>query len=650
MCGITGYYSPKKCELMVNRIVEMTDLIRHRGPDDEGYVFIETHSNISIDAAGVDTSDMIKANLRKVDSLDEVRHNLAFGHRRYAIIDLTPGGHQPFWDEDRSVCVSFNGEIYNYIELRNELEQKGHKFLTPSDTEVLVKAYKEWGVGCFQKFNGTWALSLYDMKERKLLLSRDRIGKNPLYYTIQNNILYWSSEIKSLLHACGADTFSINKQAIYDYINHAWRDLDNSTFWEEIHTLPAACYAFVDNSLNFQMDNYWTIPKERFEQSEITFDDAKKQLRNLLVDALEIRLRSDIPIGFALSGGMDSSALIALYAKVLHRSTVSFTVKFSQKGANEESFACMVAESCGKLVDYRVIEPSFNDFWKDADEYIWLMEEPFHNPVVHIEQLLQKKLKSQGFGVIINGNGGDEIFAGYEYIYFQAYLDYLLRKSKYWAFIKESFSWGDKDLKAFIRTIRSTLIALLTYNSSIKNKMKKYVMKKENSFLQGFDDVEERNIPKNFNEIMIGNMGQWLMNYWLRNGNKNYFAIPMETRSPFLDYRLVEFAFRLPPEYLIHNGWHKFILRKAMEDLLPRGIIWRINKMGFPFPLSEWLESSKHIIEKNVKIINCPYVDVEQLFEKYDILTKSNPDLLWRYISLLLWWKRVVLKQPLVSL
>lgn len=640
MCGITGYYSPNKYESKTSIIVEMTELIKHRGPDDEGYVFIDTFNNSFIDASGIDSPDIIKDKFKDTKSLNDVNHNIAFGHRRYAIIDLSPGGHQPFWDENHSICISFNGEIYNYIELKAELEKKGHKFATTSDTEVLVKAYREWGDDCFTKLNGTWALSLYDVNKRKILLSRDRIGKSPLYYTIRNNTLYWSSEIKSLLHVCGMDSFSINKQAIHDFIIYNLRDLDNSTFWNDIYTLPAATYVWIDDSLNFQEHVYWVIPKERFPSSEISLENAEKQLRNLLINALNIRLRADIPVGFALSGGMDSSSLLAIYAQVLKKKTVSFTVKFTQKGTNEEPFARMVAERCGKFVDYRVIEPSFGDFWKDADNYVWLMEEPFHSPNVYIEQLLQRRLKSEGFGVIINGNGGDELLAGYEHLYFSPYINYLLHNKKL-LFIEELFSWMNKDFNALSRIIRALFVTKSIKKFVNKSRRESYL------FLKGMDNVNERNIPDDFNELMIGNMGQWLMNYWLRSGNKSYFAVPMETRSPFLDYKLVEFAFKLPLEYLIHNGWHKYILRKTVEDLLPKEVIWRKNKMGFPFPYSEWLKSSKPIIEKNLKNVDCPYVDSKDLFDKYDSMVKSDPVFLWRYISLLLWWKKIMLKESI---
>ncbi|MCE8424427.1 MAG: asparagine synthase (glutamine-hydrolyzing) [Candidatus Methanoperedens sp.] len=651
MCGITGYYSIEKYESNLKKIVEMTDLIRHRGPDDEGYVFIDTHSNVFIDASGPDSPEAIKADLKEVESLDEVRHNLAFGHRRYAIIDLTPGGHQPFWDKNRSVCISFNGEIYNYIELKEELEQKGHKFLTLSDTEVLVEAYLEWGENCFCRLNGPYALSLYDVKKHKLLFSRDRIGKSPLYYTIRNNVLYWSSEIKSLLHVCEINAFSINKQAIYDFINYGLRDLENSTFWEEIHTFPAATYAWVDDSLNLQHYTYWTIPEKRLSPSEISFEEAKKQFRNLLLDALNIRSRSDISVGFTLSGGLDSSSLIALYTIVLKKYTVSFTVKFPQREANEEAFARMVAERCGKFVDYRVVEPSFDCFWEDANDYVWLMDEPFHSPNLHTDLLLQKELKSQGQGVVIYGAGGDELLAGYEAKFYPLYLDYLIHSRKLLLFIRECFSWKDKDLKAFNRVIWPIMFNI---NPVIKNFIKKILLikneSKQNSlFLRGIDKVKKRSIPDDFNGRMIGDMGQWLMNYWLRSDNTSYFSVPIEARAPFLDYRLIDFAFRLPAEYLIRNGWHKYILRKAVEDILPGNVVWRKNKMGFPFPHCEWLESSRFIVEKNLKDINCPYVDVGQLFEKYSYMTKYDPVLLWRYISVLLWWKRVILKEPIVS-
>lgn len=634
MCGITGYYSPNKYESKPNSIIGMTDLIRHRGPDDVGYTFIDTRLNSSIDASDTDSPKSIKEKIINVNSLNEVYHNLAFGHRRYAIVDLSPAGHQPYWDENNSVCVCINGEIYNYIELKKELEERGHKFISESDTEVVVKAYLEWGVDCFEKFNGTWALSLYDSNKNKLLLSRDRIGKNPLYYTILNNVLYWSSEIKSLLYVCGIDAFAINEQAIFDYINYGIRDFDNNTFWKEIYTFPAATFAWVDESLSFQNNVYWTIPKKRMKSSEISFEDAKNQFRKLLTDALNIRLRSDIPIGFTLSGGLDSSSLLALFTQELKKSTVSFTVEFPEKGANEEPFARMVAEKCGKNVEYKVIKPLDTDFWKEANNYIWIMEEPFHSPNLYADYTIQKELKSQGFGAMINGAAGDELLAGYENMY-SIYILNLFNNEKF-KLITEFMSFNSME----------RLIKLMI--QSINNIKKKIFNQNRLSFLTLSAKTEERHFPKNFDERMIGNMGSWLMNYWLRSGNKSYFLVPMESRAPFLDYNLIDFVYRLPSEYLIKNGWHKFILRKAIEDLLPKKVVWRKRKMGFPFPYQEWLKSSKVIILQNLMTIDCPYVSVKQLFDKYDYLTESNSFLLWRYVSLLLWWKRVIKNEPIV--
>ena len=261
MCGIAGYYINGFQSNSAVDLIRMTRVLRHRGPDDEGFVLINTHNGKKLDASGRESDPKVREQFPQLDNHAEGSpHNIALGHRRYSIIDLSPSGHQPMWDSQSQTCVSFNGEIYNFIELREELEKSGHHFSTKSDTEVLLKGYIEWGTNLFPKINGTWALALYDKNKNQVLLSRDRIGKMPLYYMIQGEYFYWASEIKALLQIHSTKASSIREQAVDDFLLHGWRDLDG-TFWKNIQDFPPASYAWIEKDLSLSIQPYWQLPK-----------------------------------------------------------------------------------------------------------------------------------------------------------------------------------------------------------------------------------------------------------------------------------------------------------------------------------------------------------------------------------------------------
>ena len=642
MCGIAGYYNPSACKDNVALIKDMTRLIRHRGHDDEGYVLIDTTSNKVSNCSGKESDRNIQKRLQPIETINSFSHNMAFGHRRYSITDLSNKGHQPFWDEKGLVCAAFNGEIYNYIELRQELEQIGHIFYTNSDTETLVKSYLQWGEECFKMFNGPWALCLYDTRTRRLLLSRDRIGKSPLYYTVKNGVLYWASEIKSILNVCGASSFTINNQAVDDYLISGLRDFDG-TFWEDINDFPPACYAWIQPDLSFKTVRYWTLPASRKSALQIDKEDATEEFRRLLVEAIKIRLRADVPVGFELSGGLDSSSLVALCVADLDMDVSTFTVKFKEKYSDESPYAKALIDNYSDKIKSYILAPGNDDFWEKADEFVWIEEEPFHSPNLHTNQNLRKLIRARGYKVVISGGAGDEVLAGYAGEYFHLFLKYLYEKGKYKTFLREFKNSSEysfiKSCYIFLRSLAPKFIKGLANH----NRMSSLGYESQSK------NIIQRVPPDNFNERMTGNITQWKMNYWMRSGNKSNFGIPIEARSPFLDYRVVDFAFKLPPEYLIRNGWHKWILRNAVKGIVPEKILWRKNKMGFPFPHREWLIKSKAVVKANLKDIDCPYINYDKFISNYEILTDRLPIHLWRLISIGLWWRRVIQKRHILN-
>lgn len=645
MCGITGYFLKNGFFEDTGQSVRMTRCIRHRGPDDEGFVFINTHSGRVLNCSGAESDTRMHIRLPLAEEHSRgFAHDLAFSHRRYSIVDLSPSGHQPMWDWEEEICISFNGEIYNYVELRSELVRKGHRFQTQSDTEVILRAYREWGMDAFPRLNGPWAIALYDKRSNGLLLSRDRIGKVPLYYAVRDEVLYFSSEIKAIREVCGDGAFPVREQAVDDYIVHGWRDIDG-TFWSGIEDFPPASFAWVAPDLSLKKEAYWRLPSERLTRNSISISSAVNGLRDLLEDAIRIRLRADVPVAFELSGGMDSSSLVALTAARFDGRISTYTVKFDEKHSDEEPYARTLYERYRDRIDYHIIRPGKEDFWADADTFFHVEEEPFHAPNLFTNQALRRMIKNDGIRVVIAGSAGDEVLAGYAAEYFIPFLNYLLMSGQAGRFVREL-------------RLSSEFTALRSLESLFKNIFPRSLVNayRERKTVAVIQDVYRRpsgikrrsGKAKGLSQRMRDNMTVWLMNYWLRSGNKASFGIPIEPRSPFLDYRVVDFAFTLPPEYLIRNGWHKWILREATKDLLPNDIVWRRQKMGFPFPWQEWLLWSRGTVELNLRDMNCPYVERHALMKGYGQLAGKNPMLLWRVICLALWWRKMIEKKPIL--
>lgn len=640
MCGIAGYYAPDAPLAGAGRLLEMLGTIAHRGPDDQGLLLVDAVAGEAMNCATRASDPRIREVMPEAGSVGEFSHQLGFAHCRYSIVDLTPAGHQPMWDAHGLVCVSFNGEIYNYVELRDELESRGRRFSTKSDTEVLLEGYLEWGTELFRRLNGQWAVTLYDARDRSLLLSRDRMGKVPLYYAVREKRLYWGSEIKAILKVCGHDTFPVRAQAVDDYVVEGWRDREG-TFWEGIHDFPPACFARVNPDLSFAIHRYWQLPSERMGTADISPEEAARRVGDILVDAIRIRVRADVPVAFELSGGMDSSSLVALAAQFLPDRLTSYTVEFADPKYNEAPYAKAVAERFQGKVDYRTIKPGHDDFWRDANQFIWMEEEPFHAPNLHTNQSLRRQMKTDGSKVVISGAAGDEVLAGYAGEYLAPYLFYLLARADLRRFILEA-----KANTQYPPSFRNAVD--LSMGLALPEFWKNLLRWRsgENGFLRKCyvapPDVRRRtSAPKTFSARMRANMGHAKMSYWLRSANKSNFGIPIEPRAPFLDYRFVDFAFSLPPEYLIRDGWQKWILRKAMAGLLPEQVLWRRTKMGFPFPLSDWLITSRQQIISNLESSN-PYLNVAAIDDCYDVFARTNPFALWRLVSLGLWWRRLI--------
>jgi asparagine synthase (glutamine-hydrolysing) len=626
MCGIAGIIDLGNKPVQPNVLLSMSKSIAHRGPDDEGYILMaQTNSNFNC-YAGYDSVSEIK---ERFPILEENavcdKMNIGLAHRRFSIIDLSRRGHQPFLDIDGKCCVVFNGEIYNYIELRQELERIGHKFFSTSDTEVLAEAYKAWGTGCFSRLNGFWAIAIYDREKHCLIISRDRLGKKPLYWTKRGDRVYFASEIKALLQVpeIKGSWNKVNEEAVYYWLEYGFRDYSSSTFFDGIFCLQPACWAIVDKDFPNNVNTFWTASEKRMTEKQLGVEDACTSIRETLEDAVKIRLRADVPWSIELSGGLDSSSLVAIASQIGREKTHVVTVRFPEKEWNEEPFAHFIADRFN--VDYHVIDPPVANIWQQMAEFTFLHEEPYHSPNNRVSQLYWSIMRTGGTKISLQGTGGDELFAGY-YYYFPLALYEAVKTGKirhlmgnlfHWTEYREGF-WSNIDLISYLlRTLAPWI--------RVKHRLRNYIKIKP---------PENSGAPfKSLHEALSSDMTKTKMHYWLLSYDKNSMGIPIEVRSPLLDYRIVELASLLPLTYLIKDGWHKWIFRKAMEDILPGEVVWRKNKMGFPFPYERFIVDSKRVIKTIFDHADNPFLD----FSRQEFFNTN-----WYFISFILWYEMFI--------
>jgi asparagine synthase (glutamine-hydrolysing) len=629
MCGIVGIVDLEGRSVDAGLLRAMTDAIRHRGPDDEGYVLVQRSSGRYKHYCGPASPAPLHATLRHIGSAPAADGcDLGLAHRRFSIIDLSPAGHQPLFAADDSCCVVFNGEIYNYLELRELLEQQGVRFRSKSDTEVLIEAYRAWGTECFRRFNGFWALALYDFRARRLILSRDRLGKKPLYWTRMGSRVYFASEIKSLL--CAPEVAAakrVNERAVWHWCVDGRRDLDNETFFDGIRVLPAGSWAAVDGSFPAGIRTFWEVPRRRMRESDVPVEQAVKQVRDTLDDAVRVRLRADVPLGLELSGGMDSSTVMALAARHQAGRLTTYTVKYDDPSWDEEPFARVAA---GRYdVDYRVLNPDLNTFWQQVTAFTRLQEEPYHSPNMQVSQVIWSLMREDGTKVVLTGAAGDEMFAGYASYFWKGQIENLTR-GQWSQLLSNVRHWTEREagpgalqsmarealhglgLRGFVRRVKSTVPAL------------------ENQYVRGIQTPAR--------QFHHATLGAWLREeivntripYWLLSGEKTYMGIPFEARCPFLDYRVVELATQLPTTYLIRDGWHKWILRKALEPLLPAEVVWRRVKMGFPYPYERFYATYGDVVDVILTHTRNPYVALDR---------KERLHNDWQALSFILWYE-----------
>ncbi len=581
MCGIAGIVSFKGIEL--GSLKAMSKALQHRGPDGFGYLLYYNNSGIRL------------WQNQEFDQTEKDEAVIGFAHRRLSIIDLSAASLQPMVDEMGAISVVYNGEIYNYLELRTELERLGYTFRTRGDTEVLLKAYLAWGLECVQYFNGMWAFVLLDIPNQRLVFSRDRFGIKPLYYTIQNDALYFASEIKGLLAAYGVDR-APNETTVARFLLTGLTDHTDETFFDGIFKFPAAHSAAVslrDGSLKMQPRPYWSFPSKEFVGTE---PEAVEQFRSLFLDAVSVHARSDVPVGTCLSGGLDSSSIVCI-SEILRRNHEIPNYSHSAYGycPADEQFSertCMQTVVDTSSIRMHYVEVSQRDFISSLRHILKAQDEPFGSASIAVQWAVFRCARETGMIVMLDGQGADEIMAGYHY-YFNSLAAQLLSKLALFRFLRFRAEY-QREIGPFPLSLKATVIGLMP--PILRRALRGAKLKNLPGIPKGrirpvmCSDLlgqyvsippDETRPPFSLNNVLKKDVQSVSLPALLRYEDRNSMAHSIEARVPFLDYRLVDFVFTLPDDWKIRGTTTKYILRQAMRGILPETIRLRKDKLGF---------------------------------------------------------------------
>lgn len=598
MCGIAGYiaknYQPKSLDL----IKSMTRAVAHRGPDDEGIL----HED-----------------------------NVFLGHRRLAIIDLSPGGHQPMTRSGTGLSIVFSGEIYNYIEVRRYLEGLGQVFCTNTDTEVILAAYDVWGESCVEQFNGMWAFAILDRRRNILFCSRDRFGVKPFYYVETGQAWLFGSEIRQLLPFL--PNIRANKKAVQEFLFANIAENERDTFFDGIKKIPPGHNLIYDIKLHsLTLKRYYSLNLQKTLES-LPIEESIDQYGQKLSDAVVLRLRSDVPIGACLSGGLDSSSIVTLATERSRGEPFCAITAVSEQSDNNESiYAQKVVESAGLI--WLKVRPTYEDFIDSLNEVVVAQEEPFASPSVCMQFFVMRCAKENDIPVLLDGQGGDETLLGYERYYTTHFINLYKRLGMKYA-VKSLFDCYKNNSKM----TPITILQYLLYFSSARVRYWNYCFR--NHYLQEFPPMPEKvklSAQASWNIHSLQKLEIECMNLppLLRYEDKNSTWHSIETRLPFLDYQTLEVALSLPGEAKINKGWTKYVLRKHMSGKMPDEITWRKNKIGFEAPTHLWLDRyagnmfTSVCTSKLLKTLCKPGV-LERCYHSLDYGTK------WRLFSVAMW-------------
>lgn len=560
MCGIAGIWSSKDSSNNKHELELMKTAIKHRGPDGHGSWFSEDKS-------------------------------LALGHQRLAIIDLSEKGAQPMEFENEFV-ITYNGEIYNYIELREKLKSKGFTFTSESDTEVILKSYKVWGIKMLDHFDGMFAFALYDRNKEELFVARDRFGEKPFYYANFNGKLYFASEIKGLF--AGGVPKTVNYNLLHNFFVNDLVENPNDqrdTFFNNIYKLKPGHFSIITKDLILEQKKYWQIDLNK--TSTLSFQEATGRFKELLSLSLKRRLRSDVPVGTSLSGGLDSSTIVGLVS-LENKNPQTFSARFPNFSKDEGYFINLMQQQFNtKHHDVIVDEEALIG---QLDSLVKCQDEPFQSGSIFAQYAVYEAASKNNVTVMLDGQGADEFLCGYHKDFKFFYRELIKKKQenlKIMKLLKENhgFTPNNSMKESFHIKFPRAFDFLRSNFSGMLNK------ELPTGITRGFDKnyASDKSLfydPLSLKEMLKHEMSNQGLEKLLRFADRNAMAHAVEVRLPFLYHELVQFVLSLPSEYLLNEGWSKALLRNSAKDFLPKEIVYRKDKVGFEAPHKKWVESN----------------------------------------------------------
>jgi asparagine synthase (glutamine-hydrolysing) len=647
MCGIYGIWNTDGRPVDLGALRRATTTLRHRGPDDEGYVLDVGTGHGAVSYGGEDAEAAL--GLTPISVAADRQATLALGFRRLAILDLSPLGHQPMRSEDGRYWIVFNGEIYNYRELRDTLIGAGHRFRSESDTEVLLAAYRQWGPACLEKLNGMWAFAIWDSMDERLFLARDRFGVKPLYWTSKPDRFAFASEIKALVGNDGVP-FTPDDDAVYQFLVFG-RQPDpraGATFFRGVQSLPPGHSMRVDRR-GVVIDRYYEIPVQPAEDAGV--EQAVAEFRSLLEDAVRIHLRSDVPVGTCLSGGLDSSSIVYLIDRIKrrdltepHEETRTFSAVYAGTGPyNERRHIDTMLHATS--ASGRMVEPRVERLRHELDRLVWHQDEPFATTSIFAQWCVMADARAAGVTVMLDGQGADEVLAGY-----RPMLGALVSSHLMSGRLAEAAAVSRQIQRTTGMTSAALALSILPWHvpSSVRAFARRTARRQASSLVsqalagsaaQGdVADGERRNFGSYLKERVEDGLP-----HLLRYEDRNSMAFSIEARVPFLDHRLVEYAFGKGSAYRVRDGWSKWILRAAMHGSLPDSITWRRDKVGFETPERDWLREwlAADLSGWRDELTACPFLDARGVGRITSAFARGAPvgETLWRARCLAAWYR-----------
>ncbi len=625
MCGINGIIGIDQ-NIEISRkidskatISKMNDSIVHRGPDAEG-AFIQ--------------------------------NSVVLGFRRLSIIDLDESANQPMLTEKKDLVIVFNGEIYNYLEIKKILLAKGHTFQTKSDTEVILKAYMEYGDDCVQHFNGMWAFAIYDFRRKKLFCSRDRLGVKPFYYTIQDGLLYFSSELKSL-HSVFQFT-NANRNKVFEYLAYGYRINDGETFFEDCKELLPGNTLIVKNGV-MEIDSYWKLKENMYEHDPSkTFEE---EFEALFESAVKLRYRSDVPVALLLSGGLDSSAIARVTDDLIESGNLdqneihAFIASFPNFEDDETAIAREFVNTCNHIKLHEM-QIKTKNLVEDFDQLIYDLDHPLFSFTSFAHNNIMKACNKNGIKVVLNGQGSDEAFAGYDrYIAGVYLLDKLVTgKKSFWKEFKllneqneysKSFLMSQM-MKSVLKPSYASYLRAKHQEKSLDSLNPEFVRKGREHYKSHYKFSLKGN---NFSHYLLNAINKQGLNTILHYEDVSSMQQSIEVRSPFMDYRLMEFAFSIPVEVKFKEGRTKRIIRDTIGKKLPDTITNNRQKIGFKTPFTDYITNDENLRNYIFDILNSDNFKSKKIWDASKVAGKfqnpaDNPNFpFWRIINLEVWSK-----------